>query len=51
MAGTMPHAIFIETGLDGRDTVAAYAAGGRKALLACADRAGGQVRLLARQVR
>jgi len=26
MAGTMPHAIFIETGLDGRDTVAAYAA-------------------------
>ncbi|HMR30366.1 MAG TPA: VWA domain-containing protein [Geminicoccaceae bacterium] len=31
--------------------VAAYAAGGRKALLACAERAGGQVRLLARQVR
>ena len=26
MAGTMPHAIFIETGLDGGGTVAAYAA-------------------------
>jgi hypothetical protein len=26
MAGTMPHAIFIETGLDGAGTVAAYAA-------------------------
>jgi hypothetical protein len=26
MAGTMPHAIFIETGVDGRDLVAAYAA-------------------------
>lgn len=31
--------------------VAAYAAGGHKALLACAERAGGPVRLLARQVR
>jgi len=26
MAGTMPHAIFVETGLDGGSTVAAYAA-------------------------
>src|SRR5437764_322554 len=26
MAGTMPHAIFVETGLDGGATVAAYAA-------------------------
>ena len=26
MAGTMPHAIFLETGLDGGSTVAAYAA-------------------------
>jgi hypothetical protein len=26
MAGTMPHAVFIETGLDGAGTVAAYAA-------------------------
>lgn len=37
MAGTMPHAIFVETGLDGGSTVAAYAA----ELPGCATFAGG----------
>jgi hypothetical protein len=45
MAGTMPHAIFIETGLDGDGTVAAYAAElpGCATFAADADEAAGRM--------
>jgi hypothetical protein len=44
MAGTMPHAIFVETGLDGGATVAAYAA----ELPGCATFAAGDSEAVAR---